>query len=201
MKDAIPDLVAIFSQPDPTAPFAVKADDGKEKMMVRELVRINHHRNCMLCHPPISEAALADPKSARAFSAMPVGPVTSMQDPLPPSSSTVYYAPRRGITLVRADITYLRQDFSVQQLVKNPGDWPELQRFDFFVRTRELTDLERIVRKGRGPAPEISPHTQAVLDALEGLTGKVWPPDAGAWQKEVLAAPERKSAAKSKAAR
>ncbi len=96
MKDAVPDLVALFSQPDPTAPFAVK-----EKMMVRELVRINHHRNCMLCHPPISEAALADRDTARALATTPVGPVPSMQDPLPPSSSTAYYAARRGITLVR----------------------------------------------------------------------------------------------------
>ncbi len=68
------------------------------------------------------------------------------------------------------------------------------------MRSRELSDSELIIHKRRGATPEITPHTQAVLDALEGLTGKVWPPDAGAWQKEVLAAQERKSAFKSQAA-
>jgi len=50
---------------------------------------------------------------------VPVGPVPSAQESLPPSNTTVYYSARRGTTIVRADITYLRQDFSLMQKV--PG--------------------------------------------------------------------------------
>jgi hypothetical protein len=73
--------------------------------------------------------------------------------------------------VIRADITYLRQDFSVTQLV---GIVPaaEPQRFDFMVRTRPLTSEEmRLLKKH----PELHPaHRQkeTVLFALRELTGK-----------------------------
>jgi hypothetical protein len=76
LKELIPELVAMFSEPEPTAPFTVKTDDGKQKTMIRELVRINHHRNCLLCHAPIGDL--------RVTRDMAVGPVTSMDDELPP---------------------------------------------------------------------------------------------------------------------
>lgn len=50
-KDLIPDLVNILDEPDPRAPV-VKKTDGKSVATVRELVRINHHRNCLMCHAP-----------------------------------------------------------------------------------------------------------------------------------------------------
>ena len=193
-KEMIPDLVALLDEPDPRAPFAVKGDDGKVKTMVRELVRINHHRNCMLCHAPVDVAGLS-PQEQRDLRNMPVGPAPSPDEPLPPSSSTIYYAPRKGVTLVRADVTYLRQDFSLRQRVDDPGKWPEMQRFDFLVRTRELTAKEFALQ------PEFVLHIEykeAITDALRALTGKDAPPNAKAWR-EALALPDPSIESKLKA--
>ena len=53
-------------------------------------------------------------------------------NPLPPQ----YYNARSSLDLVsvRADITYLKQDFSVVQPVVNHGPWPSKQRFDYVVQ-------------------------------------------------------------------
>src|SRR5262249_25757584 len=50
-KDLAPQLVALLEESDPRAPVLTKRDD-KQVSVVRELVRINHHRNCLLCHAP-----------------------------------------------------------------------------------------------------------------------------------------------------
>src|SRR5262249_27856309 len=50
-KDLLPQLVALLDAPDPRAP-AEQSVGGKKALAVRELVKINHHRNCALCHPP-----------------------------------------------------------------------------------------------------------------------------------------------------
>jgi hypothetical protein len=175
-KEMVPDLVALMDQPDPRAPFKVKGDDGKEKTMVRELVRINHLRNCMLCHASVdSESAAKD----RSLLQVPIGPAPSPEKKLPPSTSPVYYALRDGVTLVRADVTYLRQDFSLRQKVDSSGKWPEMQRFDFLVRTRELTAKEIAER------PAVLTHAEyreAIAAALRTLTGKDAPPSAKAWR-------------------
>jgi hypothetical protein len=166
LKNAIPELKALLDQPDPTAPFTVRNEGEIPKQMMRELVRVNHHRNCLLCHAPLSA------QTVRASRDLPIGPVTSAADPLPPGSSDVYYAERRGVTLVRADITYLRQDFSLQQKVEDPGHWPEMQRFDFFVRTRELTEEEKIEKRKVGARPEFR---EAIATALRALTDRDHP--------------------------
>src|SRR5207302_7066026 len=101
--DLVPHLIEVLAEPDPSEPFQ-KEEDGKTVWAVRELVKINHHRNCLLCHAP------ADPGPLRGT---PVGLVPSPVEPMPPSRSTAYYAERNGSTLARADITYLRQDFSL----------------------------------------------------------------------------------------
>ena len=44
--------------------------------------------------------------------------------------------------LVRLDVTYLRQDFSMMQAVADANPWPEMQRFDFLVRMRMLSEDE-----------------------------------------------------------
>lgn len=181
MKDALPELVGLLNEPDPAAPFSVNTD-GVEKKMIREMVRINHHRNCMLCHPPLGDAEVKQFPRGR-LPDFPVGPVPSMQEPLPPAISAAYYSIRPGSgILVRADVTYLRQDFSVQMAVKDAGKWPGMQRFDFFVRTRAATAKDI---QDHAAAPDVTPHQAAILEALEGLTGKVKPPRADAWQAEV----------------
>src|SRR5207248_91214 len=50
-KELIPELIMMLDEPDPRAP-AMQEIKGKKAAMLREVVRINHHRNCLLCHPP-----------------------------------------------------------------------------------------------------------------------------------------------------
>jgi hypothetical protein len=76
--------------------------------------------------------------------------------------------------VIRADITFLRQDFSVQlpaiKIVPVQGVAPAL-RFDFLVRTRRLTKAE--VARLQEPQEEASyPQREAVLFALRELTGQ-----------------------------
>ena len=47
--DLIPQLINMLEEADPRAPV-VQEVNGKKVLAVRELVRINHMRNCMLCH-------------------------------------------------------------------------------------------------------------------------------------------------------
>jgi hypothetical protein len=161
-------LVRLLDEPDPDAPFPHKAG-GKELLAVRELVRINHLRNCLLCHPPSS-----DPKDlVRSIVPFPGQP---------PPQSFGGYVQRSNCISVRADITYLRQDFSAAQPVAKPGVWPDRQRYDFLVRTRTLTPAERTAweAKKKGAAP--SPYRRAVLYALCGLTGEYRGRRAADWQ-------------------
>jgi HEAT repeat protein len=86
---------------------------------------------------------------------------------------------------VRADITFLRQDFSVQQpafeVLAGAPEPPRL-RFDYVVRTRELTLAEKARLKKQAVDRPSYPQRDAVLFALRELTGR----DAGttteAWQ-------------------
>src|SRR5262249_19647964 len=50
--EAIPTLQRMLEQPDPCAPFVSPTKDEKPRSMVREVVRISHLRNCIVCHPP-----------------------------------------------------------------------------------------------------------------------------------------------------
>jgi hypothetical protein len=192
-KEMIPDLVALFDEPDPRAPFVVRDKDGKERTFVREMVRINHHRNCMLCHAAV-DPLLAETRDLRQI---PVGPAPTPQEPLPPSSTAVYYSARPGVTIVRADVTYLRQDFSLMQTVSDPGKWPALQRFDFLVRTRELAAAD-LLRQSPGPDP--AEYREVLAGVLHALTGKEAPPTASAWR-EVLAQSNARPAPNVKAKR
>jgi hypothetical protein len=175
---AVPDLVRVLDAPDPCAPFEVD-DGGKRVPAVRELVRLNHHGSCLLCHAP----SFDERDLVRA-------PVPSPLEPLPPP--TRYYGGRgataRGLS-VRADITYLRQDFSEVQPVEDPGRWPDRQRFDFLVRVRRLTEAEAQAWRGRerpaGPPP-LPASRQAAVFALRQLTGLDGGVTADSWR-EALA--------------
>lgn len=90
--------------------------------------------------------------------------------------------------LVSIDVTYLRQDFSVKLPVANAQPWPEQQRFDFLVRTREVTDKEaQAYRDLLRPvqAGELSPYQQAALTGLRKLTGRDAEPTAAAWRQVI----------------
>jgi hypothetical protein len=72
--------------------------------------------------------------------------------------------------MVRADVTYLRQDFSVA-FVKEQGHLPrDSKRVDYLIRTREATPEE--IAQGERIAAEKPlqyPHSDAVLFALRTL--------------------------------
>jgi hypothetical protein len=105
------------------------------------------------------------------------------QDPLP-SPSQGYQNSLPDI-LVRLDVTYLRQDFSLFQAVADANPWPEMQRFDFLVRTRTLTDKEAEAYREKLTIKEVgvqSPYHRAALAALRELTGRDTAPSSDAWR-------------------
>jgi hypothetical protein len=92
-----------------------------------ELVRVNHLKNCVLCHAPSFDATSPVrgliPVAGRA-----------------PGTGRAYYDGGPQDLFVRADVTYLRQDFSLRQPVARPfKDWPKVQRYDYLVRIRPPT--------------------------------------------------------------
>jgi hypothetical protein len=157
-KDLIPTLVGLVDQPDPRGPVQA----GKTEV-IRELVRINHHRNCLLCHAP-GNADIRDGKVAAPI-------------PLPTRRlSGGYFTQPEADLVVRIDVTYLRQDFSLMLPVDNSNPWPKMQRFDFLVRTREVNkqDAEAIgeALKRQSVREGTSPYNSAILNTLRALRGE-----------------------------
>lgn len=174
-RDLLPNLVEVLEKPDPRMPVT-KTVKGKEVAFVRELVRVNHHHNCVMCHAPANTPDVP----AWALTAgvpLPSQPFPSeggyMQMPSQPSPKSIF---------VRIDMTYLRQDFSMMMAVANPEPWPRMQRFDFFVRTRELPPHEADRWQTARPAG-LTPYQQSALLALRELTGRDTDPTAEAWRK------------------
>jgi hypothetical protein len=118
---SLDDLRKKLNVPDPHALY--KGDDGQWK--IRELVRVNHLRNCLLCHAPVVERK------------------TTFQSIVPEPGKTLprnYYAQRSPS--VRPDVTYVVQDFSVMHDLKDQKPWPDRQRFDYFIRERTVNESE-----------------------------------------------------------
>jgi sugar lactone lactonase YvrE len=170
LKDTVPALVSLLDQPDPAEPYT---RSGKEGLFVREMVRINHLRNCLLCHAP----SLNMKDRVR-------GRVPPTDQPLPPPFSRQYYADNSG-TFVRADVTYLQQDFSVPMQVDNPGLWPAVQRYDFLVRERRAT-RDEVETAQSGEQKPASEHQKALFFALRELTGKDPGPTVEDWKRLFL---------------
>jgi hypothetical protein len=147
----IPDLVPLLKEPPPTWP--VKKSD--KEYTVTEVVRINHLCNCVLCHAP----SFAKDDLIRGRVPIPG------EDPPP-----LYYNASSGF-FVRANTTYLRQDFSVVQPVAENGKWSANQRYDYVMRTRLLNpaELKAFVQKN-DKLPEKYPQREAVLFALREMT-------------------------------
>jgi mono/diheme cytochrome c family protein len=146
-RGAAADLVKLLDLPDPAAPVV----NEKKKWAAAEIVKVNHLRNCVLCHAP----ARNDGDPVRGFV------------PVPGEKIPVAYYGQGDGDFVRADVTYLRQDFSLMEDVPDPGKWPARQRFDYMVRQRELTEQEIADR----PEPAKSyPQREAVRLALKQLT-------------------------------
>lgn len=157
--EAVADLVKCLESAESGAPILNK----KSEPIVQELVRINHSRNCLLCH-----AQSVDRNDGIRVA------VPSRYRPLPsPYSLDGYEGGGRGgsrtgsnTVFTRPDITYMQQDFSWMLPVENPGPWPTLQRFDFVVRTRAAQPTD---------APTVESTAQqrkAIARALRAITGK-----------------------------
>lgn len=151
-------LKKLLEAPPPDAPYQ---KDGKWHQ--RELVRVNHLANCFLCHSPSTEGP--DRGKDSVFATVPV-PGQRLPE--------VYYASRirrASPSFIRADVVYFRQDFSVMHAVKDAKPWPEVQRFDYLVREKPLTDRQLVAARaaGRRKAPGDYPQLRAVKDALTEL--------------------------------
>jgi hypothetical protein len=174
-KDLMPRLVDMLEGADPRGPRE-EGDGEEKKYTASEMVRINHHHNCMLCHAPVDRAAApADVLIAE----MPL-PTQPLQ---PPSTG---YGSTQSPLLVRIDVTYIRQDFSAMMDSDEKSLWPASQRFDFVVRKRELTKEEAAELKKRVESKEagvLTPYQKAAVKALREMTGRDFEPKAEAWRK------------------
>jgi hypothetical protein len=164
-RDSVPYMKKMLTQPEPWLPFPVR-EGKKEVLVVREVVRINHLSNCMLCHPPTSagtglvrgQVPIPGFRVPGDWSHQPLG--FGYGEPLDP-------APK---VFVHADTTFLRPDFSVMQRTRNYFSWPEEQRFDYIVRTRPATakDVERAAEFKA--SRQTTEAREAVLFAIRELT-------------------------------
>jgi HEAT repeat protein len=178
-RDSIPKLAQLLQRPEPDAPSTVKV--GKRVYRVAgELVRVNHLGNCLLCHAPSSTKA-----------DLVRGAVPTPGQPLP-APVTMPQGYEGGGTFIRADITYLRQHFSVMHAVPNPGAWPTYQRYDYLVRLRPLGPNEVTLRTQSQTERRTFPQREAILFALRELTGRDLGPSPENW-KALLPAEEQQA--------
>jgi hypothetical protein len=164
--EAVPALLAALRRPDPRAPYSKGAGQ-----YVRELVRVNHKRNCLMCHPASFNAAdlprrevppLKEPKVAAGFGGYGGGVAPRKKVATPRKSATVF---------VRADVTYLKQAYSVTL-----GG----ERYDLLVRERPATaaDVAAALARGKLGRPG---QQEAAAFALRELTGEEGGPHAVNW--------------------
>lgn len=156
---AVPSLIELLDEPDPRLP----SRDETGRMVVKELVGINHVQNCLLCHAPS--------RSKTDLARRVVSPGGTF------STGGSRYGDSGAIQLddvaVRADITYLRQDFSVMQQAGQGNFNRSSQRIDYLVWTREAT-TEEVTQADSdfSEKPPSYPQRDAVLHALRKLTGQ-----------------------------
>jgi hypothetical protein len=178
LRPLVSQLIALLDDADPRAPVQAVVN-GKKTLLVREVVRLNHHRNCLLCHPPGNTPDVQLDLLGRSTE------IVTGAVPIPSQRFPLSYFNGSPDIVVRADVTYLRQDFSLMQPVENAAPWPVNQRFDFLVRTRAVTSEDAAAyqkwAQRQGPG-YLAPHRQAALAALRSLTGRDAEPTAKAWQ-------------------
>jgi HEAT repeat protein len=190
-EDAVPRLVGLLRRPDPAKP--ITGQDGKPFM--RELVRIAHSANCLLCHPPALTGGdlvrrevpgvvlrVTDEKAEVMNASQLPARLQGLAHQTVESRPTGY-GQGGGVSLgplyVRADITFLRQDFSISELTAEPGvAGLQKPRFDFMVRVRPAREDELQKRSADSGQYE---QRDAVLWALRELTGKDPGPAAADW--------------------
>lgn len=183
-QQAATELNDLLSAPDPTLPFPDKSGN----MLKSEIVGIQHSRNCLLCHAPSrSKSDLV--RGLVGTVIQPAGPSVLGGGFMSRSSGGGYYKRSTESTvalpgrltndlvsidiMMRADVTYLRQDFSLA-FVKDKDEFPRsTQRVDYVVRTRRATpeEISRAEQQSAGN-PFAYPQRDAVLYALRKLESK-----------------------------
>ena len=172
--DLVPDLVKILDEPDPRAPV-LRVLGGQKTLVIRELVRLNHSRSCLLCHAPASDDMPADVLTAA---------VPAFDEP-PLPTGPYDQQPTRPSQMARLDVTYLRQDFSIMGTAQGIDCKPMQARFDYLVRERTLPESEKTAYRRALAGEErdgLAPNQLAALKALRKLTGKDAAPNSAAWQ-------------------
>jgi hypothetical protein len=88
-------------------------------------------------------------------------------------------------TFVRADINFIRQDFSVVQPAAKHGRlWPADQRYDYLIRLRPVGARELVSQDDRPKDATLGKaRREAVLFALRELTGENLGPSAEDWKR------------------
>lgn len=157
-KAAVPELIEMLGEPNPRLPI----ESAPGKFHLRELVAINHMKNCLLCHAPSKYN-------------WDYGRAVTPEFGQPPPQNYYQYGPSDRLagksSFVRADVTYLKQDFSVIQEVENHGPWPREQRFDYVVQNRPLHRKDAVIAAEKIMREE-NLNRKAVVFALEALTGR-----------------------------
>lgn len=175
-NDLLPELLTMLDEGDPRLP-QLKREGWRGVTVVREVVKVNHLRNCAMCHTPVGSGV--------------VPALLTVQVPIEgqaigDGSNSGYGRSSTPELMIRVDVTYLRQDFSVLLAVGDAHPWPDMQRFDFLVRERKVTTEEAaLYREKLTPKEEgvLSPYHKAALAALRQMTGKDTAPTAEAWRK------------------
>jgi uncharacterized membrane protein YgcG len=181
-EDSVPHLVALLKEPTPLEPFRV----NKERWAMHEVVGLRHVANCLACHPPALSRGDPVPglspgtgggRSSRG------GAGGGWKGGGGSSAGGGGSAGADSPVVVRADVAYLRQDFSVQQDVPLAGAQARVPvRFDYLVRTRLLAAREAEAVRNQTSGRENYPQRQAVLYALRELTGRDAGPTTAAWE-------------------
>lgn len=181
-KDVATQLVDLLELPDPRLPRPEKFN-GKEVFLAKHLVRMNHHQNCLLCHPPVKPH-----EKVPAY--VVVGPVAVPGKSLPPTF--VYYGGSSTDIRVRTDVTYLRPEFSLMEKVADPvPQWPDTQRFDYLLRTVVMNQkqAEQFTSAFKEKTADVAdPYQEAVVTALRALTGVDGGTKAAEWRKALKVA-------------
>jgi hypothetical protein len=153
-QDALPYLIAAYDQPDPDATFDVELPNNSGGTFRQEVVRVKHVKNCMMCHPPSFEST-----------DLVRGAIPDAQR-LQTGQSTGYNqgSGSQGEGFIAADVTYLRQDFSVLQPDATPGKKPERLRYDYFVSIRHANP-----QASKAQTTD-SPYRQAIRFAIKELS-------------------------------
>ncbi len=160
LQEVVPDLNRMVDLPNPGKPH----EDEAGRWITTDLVRVNHLRSCYLCHAPSTSAS----------------DVIRGSVPTPGERVRPVYSRDDHVGFIRADVTYLKQDFSVVQEMPEADPWPRFQRFDYLVRTREATLAEIALANSPEALDQRNqdyPQRVAVRHALDGLLEKATHPD------------------------